>query len=473
MPASPELAPSGLVFCGLSPLVWVQSAMLALLAAGALVQLPALSLAAAGLAVLATLIQWQGLIGLARVFLCLAIGLGLSVATLLPAARGLLVTALEQGVGFGALMMVLGLLRQPVRRARITKDAAETLLAARAKLRFPALLAGAHVMSLMFNVGIISMIGDLLRTQERPEGRDDHRARHAMVVAAMRGAALVSIWSPIGLGFAIVTAGLPHLNPITFMTAAAAFTGLVLLLNAIFPFLPQEMRAQPQAAEIRKTTAPGGALPVIAILAVSALLLAVAVTLHRLLGLGFTLVSVIVLPVFAFIWLLMETAQAQDPLGARIVTALNGLSDMRSETAIFMSANVIGAALSALIQHSAFGLSLHPDALPGLPVLLGCLVLIPVAAALYLPNSIVVVMAAQLLGQSPLGISHPLCLGLTLAIGWAMAVSVSPISAMCLITARYCQTDSRRVAHRWNLPFTILTTATAAAAICALYSLGL
>lgn len=452
---------------GLPPLAWVQCAMLALLAVGGVARNQETALAGAALAIVAMTMQWRGLIAMARVFFCLAVVIGLGTAIVLPASREALATSLIQGAGFGALMMVLGLLRQPVRRARMTRLAAETLLTAPPKCRFPGLLLGAHVMSLMFNIGIISMIGDLVRHDGAATG-----TRNAIVVAAMRGAALVSIWSPIGLGFAIVTAGLPGLDAVTLMATCAAFTGLTLLFSALFPLLPPEATDRGTADIAADRPVHAGRNAILAIFAISAILLLVVVVLHKISGVGFTLVSVIVLPMFALVWLMAETGERLEPFGARLRQAIAGLADMRSETAIFMSANVIGAALSVLAQHATFWSAADLGRVPGLPVLLGCLALIPLSAAFYLPNSIVVVMAAQILGQTPLGATHPLSLAVTLAVGWAMAVCVSPISAMCLITARYCDVSSRRVAHVWNLPFALCITAAAAVVITALYVAG-
>jgi hypothetical protein len=48
---------------------------------------------------------------------------------------------------------------------------------------------------------------------------------------------------------------------------------------------------------------------------------------------------------------------------------------------------------------------------------LGCLIAVPMAAACDVPNSAVLVMAVQLLGQSPLGTAHPAVRALARCIG--------------------------------------------------------
>lgn len=466
---APRGHPSAMRPGGLPLPVWLQCLMLLCLVAGALGHLAWLQELAAGLAALWLATQWRRLIPMARVFCGLACLAALGIALWDRAALAELLRALVQGAGFAALMMVLGLLRAPVRRAATTRAAAERLLAFPPGRRFAALLGGAHFMSLMFNVGIISMVGDLT---EAPDGRDLARdpARRAMIVAAMRAAALAAIWSPIGLGFAIVSAGIAGFEPLVFTGCAFAFTLVVLGLGGLLPLLPAEARV-PAAAPLPVARGSGRAL--LATIAISALLLMLAYGLHLVAAISFTMASVTVLPLFALAWLALESRGAAQGFGPRLRDAMAGLAELRSESAVFLSANVIGAAIALLLQASPLWSGLTEGAAMGLPLVIGCMLAVPLAAMCYLPNSIVVVMAAQLLGQTPLAAEHPVALGLALSIGWGTAICVSPISAMVLITARYCAVTPGRVARRWNLPYVGLILACGSVAVALAYGCGL
>ncbi len=179
-----------------------------------------------------------------------------------------------------------------------------------------------------------------------------------------------------------------------------------------------------------------------------------------------------VLPLFTLIWLASETG-----IGAayrsEVKAAIVGLGDLRSESAIFLSANVIGSAISIGLAAIPGWIEFVQSQVPILPLLLAALVLIPLAAACFIPNSIFVVILAQLLGQSPIGVAHPLALGLTLVVAWASAVAVSPISAMSLITAGQSGVSPQRVAWRWNSIFTAIVVGLTVVAVWALVSLGL
>ncbi|MCX8995530.1 hypothetical protein NOF55_00225 [Rhizobiaceae bacterium BDR2-2] len=443
---------------------WLQFLMILTLVAGGFSGNRHLLGVAAVLAIAATALEWGRLLKLARVFAILAVLAGGVIAVLLPDRFALLWQALVQGVSFAALMMVLGMLRRPVRRSAFVRSGTQYLLAFEPKRRYAAINIGAHFLSLLFNVGMIAMIGDLARA-----GGSGDAARRPMVIAAMRGAALVSIWSPIGLGFAIVTAGVPALDGMQLMLTAFAFTAVVLVLTSLLPLLPADARGTDGATAISENAT---VRPLLITLGVCALLLAVTIGLHRGGGVSFTLASVAVLPVFTAAWLWLEIGKDKRLYLSELKGALAGLGDLRSESAIFLSANVIGAAISIVLVSRPEWREVAASGTPALPVLLAGLFLIPLAAACFIPNSIFVVILAQLLGASPIGTAHPLALGVMLTVAWASAVSVSPISAMCLITAAQSGVSPQRVAWRWNAPFAILVLALAAALISGLVAFG-
>ncbi|MDT3723069.1 hypothetical protein [Pseudomonas oryzihabitans] len=439
---------------GISPVNGLQLLMICLLVCGAVGGWPDLSLVAAGLAVLGCLLQWGQLLKLARLFCVGAVLMAVLVAIKFPDKLDSLARSLEQGAAFAALMMVLGMLRHPVRRSPFVREAARYLLVYPPSTRYTATNVGAHFLSLLFNVGVITMIGDLskhLGSSKAPNGS----ASNAMVVAAMRGAVLVSIWSPIGLGFAIVTTGIPTLEPLRFLLAALGFTTLAILITAKWPMLP--LAAKVPFYREPPVSAPTKG-PLIGTLAICVLLLLIVMGIHRWLDISFTLASVAVVPLLALGWLILEEAGEPTSLRQEVCSTIDGLSNLRSESAMFMGANVLGAGLSMLVQTLPGWQSLAVGDIPILPALLLCLVVIPLVAACCIPNSIVVVMAAQLLGNSPLGQHYPMALALTLAVAWAVAISISPISAMNLITGSLCGVSSRRAALVWNRPFAVTLT---------------
>lgn len=444
---------------GISPLNALQVASVALLITGGWLHIGTLQILAAALMVLTTFLQWNRLIPLARVMYAGMAVVGSTITLLRPDLLPRLEVALVQGTTFAALMAVLGLLRHPVRQSRLVRGAAEYLIARPPRQRFGAINGGAHILSILFNVGIIPMIGDLLRQGAEKTILDP--SRRALVLATQRGAGLVTIWSPVGLGFAVVTSGVPSLDPMVFLGVAAAFTAVATAFTIFFPLLPAE-------AAMTVQDAPSGRLPVrplVLTFAACGLLLALAITLHHVANISFTMASVTMLPVVALIWLMVDRAGTPRTIPEDIRIAIEGLGGLRNESAIFLSANVIGTALSVLLTMLPIGQVLYNDTLPALPVILGCMIAIPLAAMIYLPNTIMTVLFAQLLGSTPLAEAHPVALGLALATGWSVAASLSPISAMCLMAGSICGVSARRVALVWNRLFALLVLTLAAIAI--------
>lgn len=384
----------------------------------------------------------------------------------------MLAHALIQGTGFAGLMTVLGLLRHPVRRSRLVRAAAQELLSRPPRNRFFATYLGSHCLSLLFNVGIIPMIGDLTRQHSA-----DDPQRPALVLAAQRGAATMAMWSPMGLGFAIIMAGIPGIPVVPFIALTAGFTALLLVITGLHPMLPPELSPELPDKTSAESPATGGhpaadqhSRALWLTFGLCAALMALVLIAGRVTGLSFTLASVAVLPLVAIAWLLIERGEAS--FGTELRASLAGLPGLRNESTVFLSANAIGAGISLALSVTPLHDWLASGMVPFLPLLLMTLVLVPLCAAACVPNAILLVLVAQTVGNTPLGAAHPLSLGLALALSWGPAVSVAPISAMCLLTGTACDVPPRRVGHYWNLRFAVFVTLSAAVLVSVVYASG-
>lgn len=447
---------------GVAPVNFIQLILLLALVAGSVLHINWLTLLASGLMVLSTLLLWHKLLRMAKFFVIAAAVSVLVIGLFVPQDTGELQRAAVQGTSFAALMMVLGMLRYPVRRSARVHAATAYLTSYPPRHRYAVVNVGAHMLSLLFNVGIITMMGDLLRKQQ--EAFVESPSRRALVLGAMRGAALVSIWSPLGLGFAIVTAAIPALDPLIFLVCTLLFTVVTIGVTSYWPMLPADAMLTSDDAEPVPSDR-GSVKSLWLVLGICLFVLLAAIVTHIVLDISFTMASVMLLPVFAVVWLLAENPQQESKFLVDIKNTVSGLSNMCNEGAIFLSANIVGTAIALLAAHIDLPIDINTSSAAALPVfalLLGLLIIIPISAACFLPNSIVVVIVAQLLGMSVIGQTYPLALGLMLAVAWANAISVSPISAMSLLTGKACGVSSRTVAYVWNLKMVLLTTCMAA-----------
>ena len=412
-----------------------------------------------------TLLQWRGLAKMAQLFVAGALVIGPLTAYAFPAGQQELASALVQGVAFAILLASIGVMRYAVRRSATAQAAARYLVSVPGRSRYAAINVGCHFLSLLFNVGIIALIGELLGSER--DGRLARAERQHLLLAGMRGTVLMTVWSPMGLGFAIVTSGIAGLDPVKFL--ALSFVSAALLLTVTCLAFGHGQTATPSVDD----SEPRSIVPVVAILLASIVLLGLTVLLHEAAGMSFTIATATVIPLVSLAWVQLEPGKDDAGWSHHIAAMLKGLTDMRGEAAIFLSANVIGAAISIAVRAQPFWAGMQNGAYPDLAVIAACLVIVPLAGALMIPHSIFVVLIVQLFGHGAAGLHYPMTMALTLTLGWAMAIAVSPISAMSLITGKLSGVSSHVVGLDWNRPFALTLMGCSVALMLVSYGFGL
>lgn len=407
---------------------------------------------------------------IAQVFLAGAVLATLAVALFLPKALPAMQAAALQGTAFSAFLTALGLIRAPVRRSTLIARAAEGLFAHSARARVFAVSLGAQGISVLFNIGTIGMIADIARNHDAARKAAGKRGidTAAMTLAALRGTLLMTVWSPIGLGFAIVTSAIPALDPVRFFGLAL---GIVALLSVAAALLEAAATPVPPGPRPQDPAPKGAGRALALVLAAIAGLIALTIAAHRLLDVSFLIAACLVLPLLAALWPALEPG-LRGPQGegrlARLAAASEG---MATESTIFLAAAVIGAAVAAAAQAAGIDALIAGGRLPALAVILGCLVVIPAVGAAMIPHTIVMIMAASLFGAGPVGAEHPYALGLALLFAWALAIAASPISAMSIITGRELGVTPQRVTFALNLRFTLGLMAAAALVVGLVHAL--
>ncbi|WP_349295739.1 hypothetical protein ABEB22_14855 (plasmid) [Thioclava sp. 'Guangxiensis'] len=410
---------------------------------------------AAGAAIMLAILRIGAVQRMAQIFAVLSVAIAIAIAIIVPEALPRMEGALFQGTAFSAFLTSLGLICGPVRASKLVERAAARLFAASASRRASAVTFGAQGLSVLFNIGTIGMMSDIAEnhaTHARAQGRTPINTR-VMTLSALRGTILATIWNPIGVGFAIVTTAIPGLDPAAFLMLAVV-SALVITLGSLFVLRSETARDHTPDPDLAQDMKGGRAL--VLILSVVLGLIVVTLALHRLLEISFLVAACMVLPVLSWGWPFVEPGIRAALKGADRLSGLGKASaSMANEATIFLAAAVIGAGISVAFNSLGWGAALGGAALPAIALILGCLYLVPLAASLMIPHSIVVVMIAQLLGPGPVGAEHPLALGLGLCLAWAMAISASPISAMSIITGRQLGVTPARVTFDLNRRFTL------------------
>lgn len=402
------------------------------------------------------LCDWLRVRGSGRTVMALAVLLALATAALLPEARPVILAAATQGLGFTALLVALATLRPAMQRSRLLAQAAAWLIGRPRGQRYASVTYGGHGLALIFNVGVLQLIGDILAAA-RLDFRQHPTARH-LLMGTMRGSAAIALWSPLAMGFAVVTSSFAALDPLAYIALGLT---LALVLLGAGCLLPRNDRSE-------TLDLPGdGSARAMALLLLGALaLLASTSALYLLAGLSFLTATTIVVPLFALAWIRIEPG----PEGERASPAVlaTRLSDLRNEMFIFAGSTVIGA-LAALLFTLYGPQSIIAVDSPLMPVaVLLCIWGLSVAST---PPSIPVILIAQLMATSPLAQNHALSLAMALSAGWSLGMMVSPVSATLLLSARIAEEPARRIAWEWNRGYTAIAVPLTAAALALTYLL--
>lgn len=403
--------------------------------------------AAAALATVAVLSDWKRLATIAKVFVTAGFVLCATSEFLAPADKAAVVErALYQGVGFSSFLSVLGMLRYAVGRSEIIRNAAEYLMSMPGRRRYQAVKVGSHLLSLLFNIGIISLLGQMVA--KATEGQDRQGERRSILLAAMRGTVLMTIWSPLGVGFAIITQSIPNLAPTAFIIAAFATAAALILVTTLFH---TEVTGQTINVSADDGDRPSAG-PLAVTLCACVGLFGGTLAIHAAIDVSPLVASLILLPLFALGWIVYEQRVPISGLGREVKGMVGNMSVMRTESAIYLSASVIGATAVVFLDGRGDFLAdlnqLPPSVLAGL-----CIVAIAASALLFVPHSIVVVFLAQLFGAAAFGNAHPMLLALSLSLGWAAGIALSPISAMSITMARLTSTSATTIVLKWNGAF--------------------
>jgi hypothetical protein len=409
---------------------------------------------ASAMAIVAVLSGWTRLAIIAKTFVTAAFVLLAVSELLLPADRAIVVEkALYQGVGFSSFLSVLGMLRYAVGRSEIIRNAAEYLMSMPGRRRYQAVKVGSHLLSLLFNIGIISLIGQMVA--RATEGSDRQGERRSILLAAMRGTVLMTIWSPLGVGFAIITQSIPNLAPTAFVIAAFATAIALIVITTLF-----HTEATGKLVIVGADTVADqpSAVPLVITLCACFGLFAGTMAIHAVVDISPLVASLILLPLFAIGWVAYEQRVPARRMGHEIKAMIGNMAVMRTESAIYLSASVIGAAAVVFLSDRGSFLAdlnqLPPALLAG-----ACIVAIAASAVLFIPHSIVVVFLAQLFGAAAFGNAHPMLLALALSLGWAAGIALSPISAMTITMARLTSTSATTIVLKWNGAFALTVMA--------------
>ncbi len=357
-----------------------------------------------------------------------------------------IVGGLSRTLPFVLIFASVGWLQSAARESPSVQALREALARLGPGKRFTALSFTAHFLGAGFNLAGMALLAPILDDQRKK--RDKMR----MGSAILWGFAAATCWSPFYVGTAAVLSAFPQTSWIEAvpygLLIAAGFMGYAIAYDRVV-----RRRGWPRAAG---KTPPAGVppRPVFRVLIALAVLFAMTTSLVEGLDLRLTDAVMLAAPSYALGWLFLVHGRRGMPRIAAVAHGVvAGYPRMRSETTLFVCANMLGFVIAGLASGDQGTALVLPQF--SAPVFVTAALAIWIylgVCAVGIHPIVSLVVFTTVASPEMLGMEPPL-LAATLMALWGMGTSVSPLSGTTLFMAQMSGQSSFKIAWRWDGAF--------------------
>ncbi|WP_227367722.1 hypothetical protein [Halomonas sp. M20] len=373
----------------------------------------------------------------------------------IEAPWSLLSDAVGRFAFFATFVAALSLLRLPAYRSRLVRRCGHVMLHQPPARRYPILSLGSGLFGVILNIGVLNLFAGMIEksnTLAAANGRQwvQRVRRRRMMMALLRGFSLAPLISPMGIGVAVILASMPSvlwrdLAPYAYGAALVIFLIGWLVDQLIGPHPPRRDPPLPSSS-----LRPLGSF--------SLLLLGIVLlvfTLAYLLDVRLPIATLVGAPLASWAWLAWQRRRLGGlgviPAAVTFYRQLPWLlGPLSSEVVVLGSAGYAGHLWVALIDPQALANSLTWLVPLGVWNAIFAMLLVLITAQVGLNPIVSVTLLAGLLPALDIpGLTPPL-IGVSLMVGWALALMSSPLTASMLILSRFTRVSSWRIGYRWN-----------------------
>ncbi|WP_430471196.1 hypothetical protein [Thalassospira lucentensis] len=382
--------------------------------------------------------------------------LGFVIAWQEKALFSVLFNGLERTLPFLLIFASVGWLQTAARQSPSILALRDHVLGLGPGRRFAALSASAHVLASSFNLAGMALLVPILDDQ------NDDQSKKRLACSIMWGFTAATCWSPFFVGTAVVLDVLPMVVWADIMLIGMAFAGIILIVAWLFDrtFVRSGVTSRPVGSVKTELSVKRA---VIGVVTAAGSLFCVAIILVDYVGLRLPVAVAVAAPSFSLVWMcLTNTRSGMGNVLTGLLSDANGIicryPHMRSETFLFVCANVFGAAMSILIADT----DVFPDVgsyLPQSTFLAGVVLIIGylIVSALGIHPIVSLTVFAALSSPETLNIS-PDFLAVILMALWGIGTAISPLSGTTLFMGHAVHVPSSRIAWRWNGPYYMCCT---------------
>ncbi len=396
--------------------------------------------------------------------------LTLSLAILLSSADPwpVLSRALLLGAYFTTFLLALNVLRDAARTSVAVRRCGNYVIAQPPGRRYVALTAAAHLFAVILNYGVVNLLGTMVKRANTlaAAGGDMRRFRireKRMMLAVLRGQCTMVGWSPLSILIALTISLVPGLTWGEVAPAGAIYSFLFLAVGWALDRI--EWRAPASAAPLTASRY-GFAPSVLPMLGVLAGIMAMVVGGGLLLGLPMVGAIMLMMPIFAALWIAVQFAR----LGPRLMLAMvlrrvgrwpsREFVVSRSEALIISTAAFIGAALAGLIPENAIETLIAKADLPWLALAIALAAIVAISGQLGVNSLVMLTLIGSSLHHMAAEGLPSVLLAVAMLGGASLSIGSSPYGTPVVLVAGLTGQSAERIGRSWNGPFTIAAFAT-------------
>jgi len=269
-----------------------------------------------------------------------------------------------------------------------------------------------------------------------------------MLVAIQRGFCVMNCWSPLNLMTAIVSTAVPAAP----MRTLIPFAFLVSLGMSAVGWLEDRWRGRGEPAPEFGPVQDSWSIH-LGILGLVGLVLALAEASSLVLGVTLVAAVTLAVPLVALVWAVAQGGpfHISRAIRRRVSLFLRRVPEFRGEAATLACSGFMGVAASGIIPGAAVVPFLSHLPAVTLPLLVPVALILMGQVGLN-PVATVALLGAAVPDPARLGIS-PAVLAFSCMLGWGLGVSMTPLSASAMITARWAGVSPWTAASVWNFGF--------------------
>ncbi len=388
----------------------------------------------------------------------------------IDAAADVIATGLRRSAYLAAFILLMGFLREGAVTSPSILACGRYITRQPPKRRFTAIFSGSHFLSVMINLGSMSLLAPIIQRGVRETGQEfsdldliSKVREQRQLSAALRGFAWFLVWSPTAVTQAILPTLIPGIDPFRLIGLGLTITLSMLALG----WTEDTLRWRP----LRRRLMASGTLPVVDrsiapwkqfgnLALVCAVLFGLTVIFLNLHDVTIVTGVMLAAPIVVIVWIAFQQASDRasgaglaERLKASVFVSMPGFV---REVVFIGCAGFIGTLAAALVPADRLAAALDLANVPGWQFMLSLSLAVLFAGQVGLSPVTMGVFLASVYAQLPVSPVEPTLAALSIAAGTAIASTGAPFASAVAMLARVSGHDSFTLTWRWNGVFTLL-----------------